>query len=134
MNFLEDVKTVAIIGLSRDSKKPSHKVAAFLKKNGIRIIPINPQTSVILDEKSYESILDVPQELPIDVVVIYRNPDALPDIVKQIIKKGSVHTIWLPQGAENMQAELDAFHHGITVITNFCLLHEYKGLVGKKRF
>ena|SRR5579859_6192480 len=134
MNFLEDVKTVAIVGLSRDEKKPSNKVAKFLQNKGVRIIPINPKVSVLLGEKSYASILDVPSEVSIDVAAIYRNAEALPEIIDQIIHSESIKTIWLPEGAENMLAERKAFTHGITVITNFCLLHEYKELVGKKRF
>lgn len=134
MNFLEDVKIVAIVGLSRDEQKPSQKVARFLQKQGVIIIPINPHISALLGEVSYSSIADVPQNIPIDVVAIYRDSDALPEIVDQLINRGNIKTIWLPEGAENMQAEKTAFHHGITVITNFCLLHEYKGLVGKKRF
>jgi predicted CoA-binding protein len=133
MNFLEDVKTVAIIGLSRDEKKPSHQVAHFLQKQGIVVVPINPHSPVLLKEKSYATVFDVPKDVHIDVVAIYRNPEAVEEIVKQIILRGDIKTIWFPQGAENMQAELQAFHRGITVITNFCLLHEYKELTGKKR-
>ncbi len=133
MNFLEDVKTVAIVGLSRDVQKPSHKVAVFLQKQGVKIIPINPNTSVLLNEKSYQSILDVPQDIKIDVVAIYRNSDAIEDIVNEIIERNDCKTIWFPQGAENMRAEKKAFQNGITVITNFCLLHEYKKLAGRKK-
>ena len=133
MNFLEDVKTVAIIGLSRIATKPSHKVAAFLQKQGVKVIPVNPNCSVLIHEKSYASILDVPKNVSIDVVAIYRDPEAIGEIVQQIIARGDIKTLWLPQGAENMQAELLAFHHGITVITNFCLLHEFKELTGKKK-
>ncbi|MDE2026664.1 MAG: CoA-binding protein [Patescibacteria group bacterium] len=134
MNFLEDVKTVGIVGLSRDAKKPSHLVAQFLQKQGVRIIPINPKSSVLLGEKSYTSIADVQKEIHLDVVAIYRNSEAMPAIISEIIQRGQISTIWIPQGAQHVQAELKAFHHGITVITNFCLLHEYKKLVGKKRF
>jgi len=134
MNFLEDVKTVAIVGLSRDAGKPSHKVAKFLQQQGVQVVPINPSISVLLNEKSYESILGVPKETKIDVVAIYRSSENVSSIIEEIITRGDVKTIWLPEGAENMEAELHAFHSGITVITNFCLLHEYKGLVGKKRF
>ena len=134
MNFLEDVQTVAIIGLSRDEKKPSHKVAKFLQKQGVRVIPVNPNITALLGEKSYASIVDVPSDIHIDVVAVYRQSETLPEIIDQIVQNKTIKTLWLPQGAENMQAELYAFHHGVTVITNFCLLHEYKELVGKKRF
>lgn len=134
MNFLEDVKTVAIVGLSRDRAKPSHKVAEFLQKQGVKVIPINPNTTVILNEKSYADILEVPKEISIDVVAVYRKAESIPEVINAIIQRTDIHTIWIPQGAENMQAEKKAFQHNITVITNFCLLHEYKRLVGKKRF
>ena len=69
-------KAVALVGLSREPEKDSFRVAAYLKKHGYRIIPVNPFVDEVLGEKSYKSLLDVPIEIQkeIDVIDVFRRP------------------------------------------------------------
>jgi predicted CoA-binding protein len=81
-------KTIAIVGLSRDSNKDSYKVAEYLKKNGYRIIPINPFADEILGEKCFKSLLETPEEVQktIEVLDIFRPSEEVLPIVEQAIR------------------------------------------------
>jgi predicted CoA-binding protein len=83
--ILKDSKVIAVIGLSADPGKPSNHVAAYLKVHGYTIIPVNPGETAILGEKSYPSLKDVPG--PVDVVDIFRKPEAVPGIVEEVIDR-----------------------------------------------
>jgi len=86
--ILTKYKTVAVVGLSREPNKDSHRVSAYLKKHGFRIIPVNPFADEVLGEKSYKSLLDMPVEVQetIDVVDIFRPSKDMPPIVEQALK------------------------------------------------
>jgi predicted CoA-binding protein len=75
-HILTKYKTVAVVGLSREPDKPSYEVAAYLKKHGFRIIPVNPFADEILGEKSYKSLLEVPAKVQetIEIVDVFRPP------------------------------------------------------------
>jgi len=127
-------KTIAIVGLSRDSNKDSYKVAEYLKKNGYRIIPINPFADEILGEKCFKSLLETPEEVQktIEVVEILRPSEEVLPIVEQVIrlkqKHGNPPFIWMQLGIVNMQAAELAEKAGLTVIMNRCMMIEHKRL------
>jgi predicted CoA-binding protein len=93
---LSNQKTIAVVGLSRDPVKASHKVARYLQSAGYRVIPINPFADEILGERSYKSLLDVPE--PIEIVDIFRLPEDVPPIVEEAIKikkkHGTPKVVW----------------------------------------
>src|SRR3954465_6147688 len=74
-------KTIAVIGLSPKPERPSHSVTVYMKEHGYKIIPVNPGQTEILGETCYKSLLDVPD--PVDIVDIFREPAAVPEIVDQ---------------------------------------------------
>jgi predicted CoA-binding protein len=78
-SVLENYRTVAVVGLSRSPAKDSHIVAKYLQSVGYHIIPVNPFVDEVLGEKSYRSLLDVPET--IEVVDIFRPPEEVPNIV-----------------------------------------------------
>src|SRR5258708_3897808 len=84
-NLLKTAKTIAVVGLSSSPLRPSHGVSAYMQSQGYRIIPVNPQEEFVLGEKSYASLLDIPE--PIDIVDIFRRSEAVPEIVDQAIAK-----------------------------------------------
>src|SRR3989442_3955389 len=83
-----DSRTIAVVGSSRDPTKDSHTVAAYLKSHGYKIIPVNPTTDQILDEASYKSLLDIPEEKAkmIDVVDIFRPSQDVPPILADAVQ------------------------------------------------
>ncbi len=127
-------KTIAIVGLSRDPNKDSYRVAEYLKKNGYRVIPINPFADEVLGEKCFKSLLEIPEEVQktIEVVDIFRpSEEALP-IVEQAVrlkqKHGNPLFIWMQLGIVNTQAAEQAEKAGLTVIMNRCMMIEHKRL------
>lgn len=124
------------MGLSREPEKESYKVASYLKKQGYRIVPVNPFADEVLGEKSYKSLLDVPEEIQrtIDVVDIFRRPEDVPPIVDQAVKlkqkSGVPCVVWMQLGIVNEAAAETARKAGLTVIMDKCMMVEHKRLFG----
>lgn len=133
--ILTRYKTIAVVGLSRDPTKDSHRVAAYLQSQGYNIIPINPTTNEVLGEKSYKSLLDVPTEIQktIEVVDIFRLASDVPLIVEQAVKLKELHdkpyVVWMQLGIINEQAAATGRAAGLEVIMNRCIMQEHKKLV-----
>ena len=125
-------KTVAVVGLSREPDKDSHRVSAYLKKHGFRIIPVNPFADEVLGEKSYKSLLDIPPGIQktIEVVDIFRPSKDVPLIVEQTIKLkaicGKPDAVWMQLGIVNEQAAEAAKEAGLTVVMDRCMMIEHK--------
>ena len=132
--ILTKYKTVAVVGLSREPDKESHRVSAYLKNHGFRIIPVNPFADQILGEKSYKSLLDIPPEIQktIEVVDVFRPSKDVPSIVEQAIKLKAMHgkprAVWMQSGIVNEQAAEAAEKVGLTVVMNKCMMIEHKRL------
>lgn len=137
--ILTKYKTVAVVGLSRESDKDSHRVSAYLKKYGFRIIPVNPFADEVLGEKSYKSLIDIPPEIQktIDVIDIFRPSKDVPPIVEQAVKikklHGKPHVIWMQLGIVNEQAAEAAKKAGLTVVMNKCMMQEHHSLFHTKK-
>ncbi len=127
-------KTIAIVGLSRDPDKDSYRVAAYLKKHGFHIVPVNPSATEILGEKSYKSLSDIPVEIQktLDVVDIFRPAEYVPQIVEQTVKlkkaNGKPRVVWMQLGIVNEQAAETAKKAGFTVVMDKCMMAEHKRL------
>ena len=126
-DLLGAVKTIAVVGLSDKPDRPSYHVAAYLKEQGYRIIPVNPAVAEVLGEKSYALLQDVPDK--IDLVDVFRKPDAVPEIVDAAIALG-VKGVWLQEGVVHNAAADKARAAGLQVVMNKCILKEHRRMVG----
>src|ERR1035437_9623998 len=95
--LLASAKSIAVVGLSSKSYRPSYGVARYLQSSGYRVIPVNPNESEVLGEKCYVRLEDVPEK--IDVVDIFRRPEIVPEIVDAAIRIGA-HAVWMQEGVE----------------------------------
>ena len=120
--ILERYRTLAIVGLSSKPTRPSHGVAAYMKVRGYRIIPVNPNEKSVLGEKAYASLEDVPG--PIEMAVVFRKPEHVPEIVDAAIRKGA-KVIWMQEGVIHEDAARRARDAGLDVIQDRCILKEY---------
>lgn len=122
--ILQQSTVIAVVGLSPREERDSHRVAAYLQKQGYRIIPVNPIADEILGEPCYASVGDIPDE--IDIVDIFRRSKDVPQIVDETIRKGAA-VIWMQMGIINEAAAKKAKEHGIEVVMDRCMLveHEY---------
>ena len=98
--MLHTAKTIAIVGLSSNELRASNFVGYYLKRHGYRVIPVNPRETEILGEKCYPSLLDVP--VPVDVVNVFRAPDALPGIARDAVAIGA-GALWCQFGVINAE-------------------------------
>jgi predicted CoA-binding protein len=132
--ILTKYKTVAVVGLSRDSSKYSSQVASYLQSQGYRIIPVNPTTDEVLGEKSYKSLLDMPAAIQktIEIVDIFRPSADVPPIVEQAVvlkeRHDKPYVIWMQLGIINEQAAGTAKAAGLTVVMNKCMMQEHRKL------
>ena len=130
--ILKRNRVVAVVGLSRNPDKDSHRVGEYLKANGFRIIPLNPFANEVLGEKSYKSLLDIPPEIQktIEVVDIFRPSEDVLQIVEEAIQLkalyGMLQVVWMQLGIVNEQAAEAAKKAGLTVVMNKCIMVEHK--------
>ena len=125
---LHTAETIAIVGLSKNELRPSNFVGYYLKRHGYRVIPVNPRETEILGETSYPSLLDVP--VPVDVVNVFRAPDALPGIARDAVTIGA-GTLWCQFGVINEEGAKIAEEGSLTVIMDRCLKVEHARYVGR---
>ena len=125
---LHHAKTVAIVGLSPNELRASYFVAYYLKRHGYRVIPVNPRVQEILGEKSWSSLLDVP--VPIDIVDVFRAPDALPAIAADAVK---IHAgcLWCQFNVVNKEGARIAESGGLSVVMDRCVKVEHARYVGR---
>jgi hypothetical protein len=124
--MLTKYRTVAVVGLSPDPGKPSHEVAAYLKRAGYRIIPVNPACREVLGERCYPTLADVPGE--VEIVDVFRRSEFLPEIVEQAIAKGA-RVVWMQEGVVNEEAARRAEEAGLEVVMDRCMLKEHVRVV-----
>jgi predicted CoA-binding protein len=122
-DLLQRSKTIAVVGLSDSPLRPSHGVSAYMQTHGYRIIPVNPEIKVSLGEKSYPSLLEVPEK--IDIVNIFRRPEFVETVVDQAIQL-KVPAIWMQEEVVNEKAAEKARKAGIFVIMDRCILQEHR--------
>ncbi|MEM2577183.1 MAG: CoA-binding protein, partial [Candidatus Bathyarchaeia archaeon] len=132
LKVLSRKPTVAIVGLSRNPEKYSYRVATYLKENGFKIIPVNPNAEEILNEKSYESLLKIPLELQkeIEIINVFRSPEAVLEVVKEAVKlketNENLKIFWMQPGAINEKAKEIAEKAGFKVIAGACIMVVHK--------
>ncbi len=126
--------TIAVVGLSRDPTKESSLVAAYLQRNGYRIIPINPLAKELLNEKAYPSLLDLSVKIAktIDVIDVFRPSEETEKIVQEAIHlkewTQKPYVVWLQLGIENKNAQDLAQKAGLGFIQNKCMKIEHEKL------
>jgi len=118
LEILDSVKVIAIMGLSPDESKPSHRVAKFLQERGYKIVPVYPKEDEILGEKVYRSLLEIPFE--VDMVDIFRKPKAFDGIADACIERGDIKVFWGQLELVNNEAAQKARDAGMKVVQNHC--------------
>jgi predicted CoA-binding protein len=125
---LNTARTVAVVGLSANELRASYFVGYYLKRHGYQVIPVNPRETEILGETCYPSLSEVP--VPVDVVDVFRAPDALPGIAREAvaIRAGA---LWCQFGVINEEGARIAEDAGLTVVVDRCMKIEHARYVGR---
>jgi predicted CoA-binding protein len=124
-DILKNYKTIAVVGLSLNPRRPSFGVAEYIQSVGYRIIPVNPNETEVLGEKSYPRLEDVPKSQHIEIVDIFRRSENIPPVVDSAIAVGA-KVIWMQQGIEHQNAAAKARAAGLLVIEDACILIEHR--------
>ena len=123
--LLSESKTIAVVGLSAKAWRPSHGVSEYMQSRGYRIIPVNPNLTEALGEKAYARLEDVPG--PVDIVNIFRRPEAVEPIVDAAIQMGA-RMVWMQEGVIHEKAAEKARRAGLFVVMDLCILKEHRYL------
>lgn len=123
--LLEQYKKITVYGLSTDATKPSQHVPAFMRSNGYELVGIYPRGDEIAGFKIYQKLQDVPADYR-KFLDVFRRPEHIPDVVKEVLEVGGVEVLWLQLGITHPEAEKLAEDSGIKVVSNRCMLVEYK--------
>ena len=121
--LLRTAKTIAVVGLSDSPARPSYGVSAYMQSRGYRIIPVNPSITSALGEPAYATLADVPD--PVDVVDVFRRPEAVPEIVDEVIRR-RIPYLWLQESVIHREAAARAEAAGVKVIMDLCILREHR--------
>lgn len=131
---LEQAKTVAIIGCSANKYRTSYHIASYLKENGYRIIPVNPNYEVVLGEKCYSNMEDIPGDHKIDIVDIFRDSEHTADMVRNIVKwtekSGQKPLVWTQLAVSSPEAKSLAEDAGLEYVENKCIMVQHSQKVG----
>ena len=122
-DLLKTAKAIAVVGLTDSPLRPSYGVSHYMRSQGYRIIPVNPNITEWEGEKAYASLLDVPEK--IDIVNIFRRPDAVPEVVEQAIQI-KAPAIWMQEGVIHEAAAEKARQAGTFVVMDLCILKEHR--------
>jgi predicted CoA-binding protein len=126
-SILEQVKVLAVVGLSRRESRPGYYVPAYMHAVGYRIIPVNPYLEEALGERAYPDLLSIPE--PVDMVVIFRRSEDVPPVVDEAIEIGA-KVIWMQLGIVNEEAAAKARAAGLQVVMNACIKIDHQRLLG----
>jgi predicted CoA-binding protein len=121
--ILSRYKTIAVVGLSSNPMRPSHEVSEYMQRAGYRIIPVNPNETEVLGEKSYARLEDVPED--VGVVNVFRRAEEVPPVVDSAIRVGA-RVVWMQLGIENEEAAEKARAAGLAVVEDACILIEHR--------
>ena len=119
---LERSRTIAVVGLTNTPMRPSYGVSHYMRSQGYRIVPVNPNITEWEGEKAYPSLLDVPEK--VDIVNVFRRSEAIPEVVEHALQiKAPV--IWMQEGVIHEEAAARARQAGIFVVMDRCILKEH---------
>ncbi len=125
---LHTARTVAVVGLSKNELRASFFVGYYLQRHGYRVVPVNPRETEILGQTCYPSLSAIPE--PVDLVNVFRAPDALPGIVEETIAVGAP-ALWCQFGVIDVDAARTATEAGVDVIMDRCIKVEHARFIGR---
>ncbi len=128
LELLKKYKSIAVVGLSSNPMRPSFGVTEYMQEAGYRIIPVNPNETEVLGEKSYARLEDVPEK--IEIVNVFRRAEEVPAVVESAIRIGA-KVVWMQSGVENEEAAEKARAAGMVVVEDACILVEHRRRAGE---
>jgi predicted CoA-binding protein len=129
-SMLGEAKVVAVVGISSKPWRPSHEVASYLQQHGYRIVPVNPNEQEVLGEQVYASLPDIPKEIHVDVVDVFRRAEHTPEVARDAVAIGA-RMLWLQEGIVSDEAARIASEGGLEVIMGVCIMKVRERLMAR---
>ena len=129
-SLLGEARVIAVVGISSKPSRPSYGVASYLQEHGYRIVPVNPNETEVLGERVYASLLDIPREIRVDVVDVFRRAEHTPEVAREAVAIGA-RVLWLQEGIVNEEAARIATEGGLEVVMGVCFRHMHERLMGQ---
>jgi predicted CoA-binding protein len=127
--LLSSSKVIAVVGLSSKRFRPSHGVSEYMQSAGYRILPVNPNEAKVLGEEAFASLGEIPKEIRVDIVDIFRRPEEVGDVIEDAIRIGA-RAVWMQEGVVDEAAAARARAAGLIVAMDLCILKEHQRLLG----
>ena len=125
-DLLRTSRTIAVVGLSSKKTRPSHGVSEYMRRQGYRIVPVNPNETEVLGENAYPDLESVPEK--VDIVDIFRRSEFVPEIVEAAIRIGA-RAVWMQEEVIHQEAAERAAAAGLAVVMDRCILKEHRKLL-----
>jgi uncharacterized protein len=129
-SLLGEVSVVAVVGISSKPWRASHEVASYLQHHGYRIVPVNPNEDEVLGEQAYASLLDIPKDVHVDVVDVFRRAEHTPEVARDAVAIGA-RVLWLQEGIVSDEAARIAADGGLEVIMGVCIMKVRERLMAR---
>ncbi len=126
-DVLRKYNVIAVVGASKNPEKDAHTVPQYMKEHGYKLVPVNPTTDKILDEKSYPSLAEIPADLAkrIEIVDVFRRSEELPEVARQVVEMkkryGRPNVFWAQLGLENDDAKKILSDAGVPYVMDACV-------------
>lgn len=132
-NLLNTSKTIAVVGMSPNPDRDSNKVGKYLIDRGYNVIPVNPTVNEIYGIRTYPDLKSIPKDIKIDIVDVFRNPDAAKEVIKESVPLNP-RAVWLQLGAESRDAVELALKLGLNIIYGICIMETHKKIQADEEF
>ena len=119
-SLLGEARVIAVVGISSKLWRPSHDVASYLQEHGYRIVPVNPNEAEVLGEQAYPTLRDIPEDVRVDVVDVFRRAEHTPEVARDAVAIGA-RVLWLQEGIVSGEAARIASEGGLDVIMGVCI-------------
>jgi predicted CoA-binding protein len=129
-SLLGEAHVVAVVGISSKPWRASHEVASYLQAHGYRIVPVNPNEDEVLGERVYPSLLDIPEDLHVDVVDVFRRAEHTPEVARDAVAIGA-RMLWLQEGIVSEEAARIATDGGLEVVMGVCIMKVRERLMAR---
>jgi uncharacterized protein len=129
-SLLGEARVVAVVGISSKPWRPSYQVASYLQEHGYRIVPVNPNEKEVLGEQVYASLLDIPNEIHVDVVDVFRRAEHTSEVARHAVTIGG-RMLWLQEGIVSDEAARIAADGGLEVIMGVCIMKVRERLMAR---
>jgi uncharacterized protein len=129
-SLLGEAQVVAVVGISSKPWRASHEVASYLQQHGYRIVPVNPNEEEVLGERVYASLLDIPEDVQVDVVDVFRRAEYTPEVARDAVAIGA-RMLWLQEGIVSEEAARIAADGGLEVVMGVCIMKVRERLMAR---